>query len=286
MVPTPSATPPPHAVSVDVEDWYQLRRGGETPISPRFQRSVEKVLAALAERAVRATFFVLGRVAEDAPHVVRRIAEAGHEVQSHGHAHRLNHHLTEDQFREDVTRAKHLIEDVTGRQVYAYRAPLFTIDERNLWALDVLAETGHRYDSSIFPVKTARYGVADYPPEPRVVRTRSGRRLVEAPVASFDWLGRRWPVGGGGYVRLWPYAFLRKAWRQIEREGRPGILYFHNYEYDPGQMRAHRREFPLRVRLQQGLGRRGVPTKVNRLLAEFRFGPLGEVLAPLLEEVA
>jgi len=270
---------------VDVEDWYQLRRGGETPISPRFEHSVEAVLAALSDRAVRATFFVLGRVAEDAPHVVRRIADAGHEIQSHGYAHRLNHDLTEPEFRADVTQAKHLIEDVTGREVYAYRAPLFSIDERNLWCLDVLAETGHRYDSSIFPVKTSRYGVAGYPPEPRVIETPRGQRLVEAPVACVDWLGRRWPVGGGGYARLWPYAMLRRAWRRIEHQGRPGIMYFHPYEYDPGEMRAYSREFPLRLRLQQGLGRRGVPRKVDRLLAEFRFGPMGEVLAPLLENV-
>jgi len=285
VAPTPSPNPPPHALSVDVEDWYQLRCGGETPISDRFEQSVEKVLAALSDRAVRATFFVLGRVAEDAPRVVRRIADAGHEIQSHGYAHRLNHDLSEDEFREDVTRAKQRIEDVAGREVYAYRAPLFTIDERNLWTLDVLAETGHRYDSSIFPLQTSRYGIDGYPPEPRIVETRRGRRLVEAPVACVDWLGRRWPVGGGGYVRLWPYAFLRRAWRRLERIGRPGIVYFHPYEYDAGEMQAYSREFPLRLRLQQGLGRRSVPRKLDRLLAEFRFGPMGEVLAPLLENV-
>ncbi len=281
----PGPANPLHALSVDVEDWYQLRMGGDTPISERFERSVEAVLAALAERNVRATFFVLGRVAEDAPHAVRRIADAGHEVQSHGYAHRPNHDLSEAEFRQDVTRAKQRIEDVAGREVYAYRAPLFTIDGRNLWALDVLAETGHRYDSSIFPLKTSRYGIDGYPPEPRVVETRSGRRLVEAPVACVDWLGRRWPVGGGGYVRLWPYAFLRKAWRRIERDGRPGILYFHNYEYDPGQMRAYSREFPLRLRLHQGLGRKGFPAKIDRLLSEFPFGRLADVLAPLLENL-
>jgi len=274
-----------HGISVDVEDWYQLRMGGETPISRRFEHSVEAVLAALSDRAVRATFFVLGLVADGAPRVVRRIAEAGHEIQSHGYAHRLNHGLSEAEFREDVVRAKHLIEDVTGREVYAYRAPLFTIDERNLWALDVLAETGHRYDSSIFPVKTARYGVAGYPPEPRIVETRRGRRLVEAPVASFDWLGRRWPVGGGGYFRLWPYAFLRRAWGHLERIGRPGIVYFHPYEYDPDEMRAYAHRFPLGLRLHQGIGRQGFPKKIDRLLGDFRFGPMGEVLAPLLEDL-
>jgi len=281
----PPQTVPSHAISVDVEDWYQLRMGGDTPTSDRFEHSVMKVLDALAAREVKATFFVLGLAAEGAPHVVRRIAEAGHEVQSHGYAHRLNWDLGEDAFRQDVARAKKLLEDMLGHEVYAYRAPLFTVDERNLWVLDVLAETGYRYDSSIFPLKTSRYGIDGYAPEPRVITTSRGHRLVEAPVACFEWLGRRWPVGGGGYFRLWPYGVIRRAWRQMEALGRPGIVYFHPYEYDPGEVSAYGRQIPLRVRLHQGLGRKGFARKVDRLLGEFRFGAMGDVLADLLKEV-
>ena len=277
---------PVHAVSVDVEDWYQLRMGPGTPISDRFERSVERVLDALAARSVRGTFFVLGLAAASAPHVVKAIAAAGHEIQSHGYSHRFNYGLGEAEFRDDVTHAKRFLEDLTGREVSAYRAPCFTLDERNPWVLDVLAETGHRYDSSIFPVKTARYGIRAYPPEPRVVTTPRGHRLVEAPVACFDWLGRRWPIGGGGYFRLWPYGVIRRAWRQMEALGRPGIVYFHPYEYDPGEVSAYGRQIPLRVRLHQGLGRKGFARKVDRLLGEFRFGAMGDVLADLLKEVA
>jgi len=275
-----------HAISIDVEDWFQSTIDADAPLSDRFERSTMKVLEALAAQGVCGTFFVLGLAAEKAPHVIKRIADAGHEIQSHGYGHRLNYDIGEPRFREDVTRAKKLLEDMVGREVFAYRAPCFTVDERNLWVLDVLAETGHRYDSSIFPVKTSRYGINGYPPEPRIIRTPRGHRLVEAPVACFEWLGRRRPVGGGGYFRLWPYWVIRKAWRQLEAAGRPGIVYFHPYEYDPVEMSAYRIHVPFAQRLHQGLGRKGFPRKIDRLLSEFEFGPMREVLADLLQEVS
>lgn len=274
-----------HAISVDVEDWFQSTIDADSPLSDRFEASTMKVLEAFASRGITGTFFVLGLAAEKAPHVVQAIADAGHEMQSHGYGHRSIFELDEAAFREDVTRAKKLLEDLLGRAVDAYRAPCFTIDERNLWALDVLAETGHRYDSSVFPLKTSRYGIDGYPPEPRVITTPRGRRLVEAPVASFRWLGKRRPVGGGGYFRLWPYRVIRKAWRQMQRIGRPGIVYFHPYEYDPVEMRAYKADVSLAGRLHQGLGRKGFPRKIDRLLADFAFGPMRQVLAPLLEGV-
>jgi len=291
MTPTPNrdlaAEPQPrHAISVDVEDWYQSTVDARAPLSDRFERSTATVLEAFEAHGVRGTFFVLGLAAEKAPHVIRRIADAGHEVQSHGYGHRLNYDLSEEAFRQDLLRAKGLIEDLAGAEVYAYRAPCFTIDERNLWTLDVLAETGHRYDSSIFPVKTSRYGIAGYPPEPRLIESPRGHPLVEAPVASFDWLGKRRPVGGGGYFRLWPWWVIRKAWRQLEAAGRPGIVYMHPYEYDPIEMGVYRAHVPLKRRLHQGIGRKGFPSKIDRLLEEFRFGAMDEVLAPLLESLA
>jgi len=271
-----------HAISVDVEDWYQSTIDERAPLTDRFVRSTQRVLETLAAKGVRGTFFVLGLAAEKAPNLVKQIAAAGHEVQSHGYGHRLNFELDEAAVRQDLARNKAMLEDLTGRPVFGYRAPCFTVDERNLWVLDVLAETGHRYDSSIFPVKTARYGVAGYPPEPRVVTTPRGHRIVEAPVACFDWLGKRRAVGGGGYLRLWPYFVIRKAWRQMEAAGRPGIVYFHPYEYDPTEMDSYRGDVSLRMRLHQGLGRRGFPRKVDRLLSEFRFGPIGDTVKGLV----
>jgi polysaccharide deacetylase family protein (PEP-CTERM system associated) len=243
------------------------------------------VLEAFAANGVRGTFFVLGLAARKAPHIVRAISDAGHEIQSHGYGHRNNFELTAEQFRQDILQAKGLLEDLTGQEIYAYRAPCFTIDERNLWALDVLVETGHRYDSSIFPLKTSRYGIDGYPPQPQVVTTPNGGRIVEAPVACFDWLGRRCPAGGGGYFRLLPYWLIRRAWAQLERLARPGIVYMHPYEYDPVEMSVYNVSVPLSQRLHQGIGRKGFPGKIDRLLREFRFGPMRQVLAPWLEEI-
>jgi len=274
-----------HGISIDVEDWYQSTLDASVPLTDRFEHSTMQVLEALEAHGVHGTFFVLGLAAEKAPQVVKAIAEAGHEVQSHGYGHRSNFELGEAAIREDFTRNKALLEDLIGRKVFGYRAPSFSIDERNLWVLDVLAETGHRYDSSIFPLKRARYGIAGYPPEPQIAEGPRGRRIIEVPVACVDWLGRRVPIGGGGYFRLWPYAVIRRAWRHLERVGRPGVVYLHPYELDPGQMDAYRGTVSWKVLLHQGLGRKGFRVKVDRLLTEFRFGAIEDVIAPLLAQV-
>ncbi len=275
-----------HVISVDVEDWYQSTIDVDADLSDRFRQSTHSVLQAFSDAGVKGTFFILGLVAKMAPELVRTIAEAGHEVQSHGYGHHDNRRLSQEQLRQDLLRAKGLIEDVCGQEVYAYRAPSFTIDQSNLWALDVLAETSHRYDSSIFPVKMARYGIDAYPPEPRIITTPRGHHLVEAPVACFDWLGRRRPVGGGGYFRFWPYFMIRKAWRQLEKRGRSGIVYMHPYEYDLGEMATYRASLGFAQRCHQGIGRRGFPRKIDKLLRDFEFIPMRDLLAPLLRELA
>ncbi len=274
-----------HAISVDVEDWYQSTIDVRADLSDRFRQSTQSVLEAFDAIGIKGTFFILGLVAEKAPELVRAIADAGHEVQSHGYGHYDNRKLSQDQLREDLLRAKGLIEDVCGQEVYAYRAPCFTIDQSNLWALDVLAETGHRYDSSIFPIKMANYGIDGYPPEPRIITSPHGHRLIEAPVASFEWLGKHRPIGGGGYFRLWPYFIIRKAWRQLERRGQPGIVYMHPYEYDPREMASYKTSVGLTQRIHQGLGRRGFSGKINKLLRQFKFGPMRNILSSLLQEL-
>ncbi len=274
-----------HAISVDVEDWYQSTIDPGAELSDRFARSTDRVLEAFAAADVKATFFVLGLAAEKAPQIVSLIADAGHEIQSHGYGHVEVFKLSEEQFRQDLIRAKKMLEDRTGREIIGFRAPGFSIDERTPWATDVLAETGHRYDSSVFPIKMSRYGMDGYPPQPRIVTSERGNRLVEAPVACFDWLGKRRPLGGGGYFRLWPYWVIRKAWRQLERLGRPGIVYMHPYEYDPSEMKSYRGVVSLKQRIHQGLGRKGFARKIDRLLRQFEFGPIRDVLAPLLDEL-
>jgi len=271
-----------HGISVDVEDWYQSTIDAKAPLSDRFEHSTVKVLETLASHKVRGTFFVLGLAAEKARGVVKKIAQAGHEVQSHGYSHVEVFKMTEAEFRDDVLRAKGLLEDLLGAEVDGFRAPSFSIDERTPWAFDVLAETGHRYDSSVFPIKMARYGIDGYPPEPRIIATPRGRRLVEAPIACVDWMGKRWPVGGGGYFRLLPYWVIRKAFQRLDRVGRPGVVYFHPYEYDPSELGAYKDSVSLKQRLHQGIGRKGFPAKVDKWMRDFAVGPLGEVLEDLL----
>ncbi|MCD4823076.1 MAG: DUF3473 domain-containing protein [Phycisphaerae bacterium] len=275
-----------HAITIDVEDWYQSTFDPNAELSERFERNTMNVLEVLAKHNVCGTFFVLGLAAEKSPQIVKAIAGAGHEVQSHGYGHLEVFKQTEDEFRQDIQRAKKMLEDMTGQEIFGYRAPSFSIDDtRTPWALDVLVETGHRYDSSIFPLKKSRYGIDNYPPSPQIVETAKGNRLVEAPVACFDWLGKRRAVGGGGYFRLLPYWVIRKAWRQCEKNGRPGITYMHPYEYDPSEMDAFKDKVSLKMRLHQGLGRKGFPNKVDRLLHDFEFASLKDILAKFLAKL-
>jgi polysaccharide deacetylase family protein (PEP-CTERM system associated) len=281
-----TTSPIRHAFSVDVEDWYQGITHSSTIVSDRFVAATDKVLQALADQSTQATFFVLGLAADKAPQVVRRIAQAGHEIQSHGYGHMEVFKGTPQQFREDLRRGKALLEDLAGCEVFGYRAPSFSIDERTPWALDILAETGHRYDSSIFPIKMRRYGIDGYPPQPHVVTTSSGQRIVEAPVACVDMLARRIPCAGGGYVRLLPGWALRYAWRHLEQQGRAGILYMHPYEYDPTEIAFYRNDFSWRKRLHQGLGRKGFPRKIDMLLRSMKWTSVRNVLEPWLKELA
>lgn len=267
-----------NAISVDVEDWIQSTVDANLPLTERFQHSTRKVLAAFARHNVRGTFFVLGLAAEKAPDVVREIQQAGHDVQSHGYGHRLVHTLTPEQFRADLERSKKLLEDLLGQPVTGYRAPAFTITLENLWALDVLVECGFKYDSSVFPLRTSRYGIDGAPRFPHILRTPSGYELFELPVASWEVFGRRVPVGGGGYFRLFPYAALRRGVRQINAAGQPATIYMHPYEYDPVEFRELGHPIPFKTRLHQGLGRRAFPGKVDRLLAEFPFGSIQDVI--------
>lgn len=268
-----------NAITVDVEDWVQSALDADLPPTARFAASTRRVLEALAEHGVRGTFFVLGLAAEKAPEIVREIHRAGHEVQSHGYGHRHVHTLTPEQFRADLDRSRKFLEDLLGLPVTGYRAPAFTIMLGNLWALDVLVEAGFRFDSSVFPLRARFYGIQGAPRFPHRLRTPSGYELIEVPVASYRCCGRLWPTGGGGYFRLFPYPVLRAGVRQLNAAGRPAAIYLHSYEYDPGEFRELGRPVPWSKRIHQGLGRRGFPRKIDRLLREFQFGRVCDVLA-------
>ncbi|MBW7905037.1 MAG: DUF3473 domain-containing protein [Phycisphaerae bacterium] len=272
-----------NAISVDVEDWLQSTIDPELPLTDRFHHSTRLVLEAFAKRGVKSTCFILGLAAEKAPGLVREIRAAGHEIQSHGYGHRLVYTQTPEQFRQDIDRARKLLEDLTGARITGYRAPAFSITRQNLWALDVLLETGHEYDSSIFPLRTRRYGIPDAPRHPHRARTPAGNLITELPVACYNVWGRRLPIGGGGYFRLFPYGLIRRGVRQINTESQPATIYMHPYEYDPIEFDQLDYPVPWKMRLHQGLGRRGFPGKIDRLLLDFRFGTMGEVIGSLGE---
>jgi polysaccharide deacetylase family protein (PEP-CTERM system associated) len=281
----PAAAAPLNGFSVDVEDWYQVADFQAVigfdewdSYESRVARNTERVLEILAEAGgVRGTFFVLTWNAERHPEVVRRIAAAGHEIASHGYAHKLIYDQTPAEFRADVTRAKRILEDLTGTAVLGYRAPSFSVTARSLWALDVLLECGFRYDSSVFPVRDSLYGLPDAQRFPYVIRECDGRRLVEFPMTTTALLGRNLPLGGGAYLRVLPYPYMRWGMRRVNRdEGQPAVVYIHPWEVDPDQPRlrtAGRRGFSSHyVSLHR------TEAKLRRLLRDFRFAPIREVL--------
>ena len=201
---TPGKGPISNAFTVDVEDFFQVQafasvvdRARWDEFSPRVEQNTRKLLGLLEERDVKGTFFVLGWVAERFPGLVREIAQGGHEVASHGWSHRLIYEQTREVFQEETHRGKALLEDQVQQPVLGYRAATYSITKQSLWALDVLAEEGFRYDSSIFPMHHDHYGIPDAPTEPYMLTTPSGARLAEFPISVFKWHGLTIPVAGG-----------------------------------------------------------------------------------------
>jgi polysaccharide deacetylase family protein (PEP-CTERM system associated) len=233
-----------NALSVDVEEHFQVEAFADR-ISPamwsafpsRVVQNTQRVLDLLASSGRKATFFILGYVAERSPDLVRCIVEAGHEVACHGYWHKRVNTMTPEQFRDDIRRSKAAVESAAGVKVTGYRAPTFSLTRESLWALEILAEEGFHYDSSVFPVRHDFYGVPD---APRVVyrwQCNEGRELYEIPPLTLRFLGFNLAAGGGGYLRILPMWFTRWAMRQAQRERRPAVIYFHPWELDPTQPR-------------------------------------------------
>jgi polysaccharide deacetylase family protein (PEP-CTERM system associated) len=272
-----------NAMTVDVEDYFHVSvfdrtvpRADWESLESRVVVNTQRLLDLFDEHAVRGTFFVLGWVADRYPSLVRSIAERGHELASHGYAHRLVYEQTSEGFREDVRRSKALIEDLSGQEVKGYRAPSFSVTEQSLWALDVLLEEGYRYDASIFPIRHDRYGIPDAPRWPHAM-TRAGGRLFEVPGSTVRVGGTNLPVAGGGYFRILPYAWTRWGIRRVNRvDGQPAVFYLHPWEIDPRQPRLP--ASPLgRFRHYRNL--HITEARLRSLMRDFRFGPLQTVLA-------
>jgi polysaccharide deacetylase family protein (PEP-CTERM system associated) len=240
----------------------------------RISRSGRALLELLADAGARATFFVLGYVAERHPGLVREIQAAGHEIGTHGYSHTLIYRQSPSLFREELMRSVRALEDLTGRQVLGHRAPFFSITTESLWALDIVREAGLRYDSSIFPVKNYRYGIAGAPRWPHVL-DGSGRSVLEFPITTWRVLGWNVPVAGGAYFRIYPYALTKLALTAIARAGRPFVFYLHPWELDPGHPRI---PLPRRIAATHYFNLGATEGRLKRLLRDFRFAPMSEVL--------
>ncbi len=273
-----------NAMTVDVEDYFQVsafedlvHREEWEGYSCHVEANTDRILALFDEHAVKATFFVLGWVAEHYPALVKRIVAGGHELASHGYNHTRVTNQTAQQFRDDVMRTKHILEDVGGVSVRGYRAASYSINEQNLWALRILEEEGYLYSSSIYPIRHDLYGM---PAAPRFAfRPANTEGLIEIPVTTVKLLKRNVPCGGGGYFRLFPYALSRWALRSVnEQEQQSCVFYFHPWEIDPMQPRVPGVSAKTRFRHYLNLSR--MEGRLRSLLCDFQWGRMDHIYLP------
>lgn len=295
-----------NALTIDVEDYFQVHAFSKTirvedwpRYECRVERNTSRILDILSKYDIRATFFILGWVAERYPDLVRKIAEQRHEIASHGYCHELVGNQTPDEFRADVAKTKQVLEGITGKEVTGYRASTYSITKRTSWALRVLAEEGYKYDSSIFPVHHDVYGFPEAPRFPfkvsfnghannplpfRLPKTPStwmgeGRDegdLWEFPISTVRLLGQNLPVAGGGYFRLLPYWLTSKSLKHINDGGNAFIFYVHPWEFDPGQPRIN--GAPLKARFRHYLNLEKVENRFLSLLQDFQFAAVRDVI--------
>jgi polysaccharide deacetylase family protein (PEP-CTERM system associated) len=278
---TPSAGIPAkvNALTIDVEDYFQVSalaphipRSSWDSIPCRIERNVERILSLLSEADTHATFFTLGWIAERYPTLIERIAAAGHEIASHGYAHRRATEQTREAFLADIRLAKAVLEDVSGMEVKGYRAPSFSVGKSNDWAFDCIAAAQYRYSSSIYPIRHDHYGAPDAPRFS--YESRAG--LLELPVSTLRMFQRNWPAGGGGYFRLMPYSMSRWLISQVNRiDGQAAIFYFHPWELDPQQPRVSGIGVKTRFRHYVNLGR--TELRLKRLVLDFAWDRVDRV---------
>ncbi len=270
-----------HCLSVDVEEHFQvtafespMRRRHWDQFESRVRFNTDHVLELFGQRGIKATFFVLGWVAERSPRVVQAIIKEGHEVASHGFGHELITSQTTKQFRQDIRKTKAVLEDLTGQPVMGYRAPSFSITSETVWALSILAEEGYQYDSSMFPNQHAPNGARYFNSTVHRLETPGGD-LWEVPLSTASVAGIRVPVAGGGYLRQFPYWFYSSLLRHAVRQGQPLVMYLHPWELDPEQPRMAG-SWVSRLRHYRNLTQ--TETRLVKILDQYRFGTIRDVL--------
>jgi polysaccharide deacetylase family protein (PEP-CTERM system associated) len=272
-----------HVLSVDVEDYFQVEafagsvdRKSWDKWPSRAVPNTHRVLDLFDRHNAKGTFFFVGWVAERFPHLVREVQSRGHELACHSYWHRTVYSLTPDEFRKDTRQAKQVIEDATGAAVNGYRAPSWSITKSCLWALDILAEEGFTYDSSIYPIHHDLYGVPGAQRFPYTYACANELTLREFPPATLRFLGTNFPAAGGGYLRIFPSAFTELAFRTFEKSGERVVVYLHPWELDPEQPRIHG---PLKSRVRHYTNLKHMHAKLNTILSRRKFQPFKDVLA-------
>jgi polysaccharide deacetylase family protein (PEP-CTERM system associated) len=267
-----------NALTIDVEDYYMVSAFADVVkfedwhrYESRVENNTYRLLDLLSEYGVKATFFILGWVAEHYPELVRDIHSAGHEVACHGYNHRLIYNLTPEQFREDVRIAKNILEDITGTPVIGYRAASYSIIKKTLWAIDILIEEGFLYDSSIFPIHHDRYGLPEADRFPHVIKRNNGT-IMEFPPSTYNIFGQNIPVAGGGYLRLYPLHLTKAAIKRINKRDRQiAILYLHPWEIDKDQPRLNG---CWKSKIRHYINLNSTLPKLKNFIEEFKFKPL------------
>lgn len=280
--PGPTTGGPLHAMSVDVEDYFHvaalsgvIRREQWDSLPSRVEQNTECLLALFDKHRIKATFFVLGWVAERFPGLVRTLSDHGHEIASHGYSHQLIYRQSRSVFQEETIRSKALLEDITGKAVEGYRAASYSITRKSLWALDILCEAGFTWDSSIFPIRHDNYGIPDSPSAPYSIETATGGIIREFPLTTAHVMGLSVPAAGGGYFRQFPYPVFRYLFRNASGFGaRPQMFYLHPWEIDPDQPRYNNASWLSRFRHYTNLDK--CYDRLERLLSDFRFGTVSE----------
>lgn len=279
---------PVHCLSFDVEEHFQVsafwsatRRQQWDKYESRVENNTRKLVELLARHGTKATFFILGWVAERYPGLVRLLVEQGHEIASHGYGHELITNQTPEIFREDVRKAKGILEDICGGRVCGYRAPSFSITNETKWAIPILIEEGYQYDSSIFPILHDRYGMSGAEPTLHRLDTEGGA-LWEVPPSTCEILWMRLPIAGGGYFRLIPYPILRNLLGRVENLGHPLVMYLHPWEMDPDQPRM---KGPWLSRFRHYLNLDKTEARLRSLLEDFHFRPIKDTLESLVKGV-
>lgn len=281
---------PSNALTIDVEDYFQVAafdtnidRSNWHSFECRVEANTEKFMEIVAAKNIKATFFILGWIAEKYPQLVKKIAAAGHEVASHGYSHKLVFGQTPGEFKEETDRSKKLLEDLTGCAVKGYRAASYSITPASIWALEIISEAGFEYDSSIYPVKHDRYGLQGGPCTPYRISLASGRRLTEFPITTVSILGYKVPVGGGGYFRIYPFELTTRLLRlRIKQSSGPFVFYLHPWELDPDQPKVQGASRLSNFRHYHNLHK--VENRLEALLDIFDFGTMSDAL-PSIDEM-